>query len=32
MRLAAIPIAYHKDEKTAMEIAYKHSKTTHNGD
>ena len=32
MRLAPVPIYYHNDVNKAMEIAYKQSKTTHQGD
>jgi ADP-ribosylglycohydrolase len=31
MRLAAVPVGYHDDEKLAMEVAAKQSRTTHNG-
>jgi len=32
MRLSPVPIFYHNDINQAMDIAYKHSKTTHRGD
>jgi len=32
MRLAPVPIYYHDDIDTAMDVAYKQSKTTHQGD
>ena len=32
MRNAAVPICYHNDINKAMEIAYRQSKLTHQGD
>jgi len=32
MRLSSIPVFYHENIEEAMDFAYKHSKTTHQGD